>query len=128
MSFATAALAAGVVWIALISACLLLLRRPLAATLLVLCGTRERAQFWIALSTVALILGALLLGSVGFLLEAGAAGGGGHHFWAFVAMIRWSLAGVLLGVGGVSAIVAGFTVRMSRGILPAPPAARGGEA
>jgi hypothetical protein len=107
---------------------LALLLRPLAATLQELCGTKERGDFWVAFSGVTLTAGALLLGLTSFwwnqVTEPGPPGQPPAHleafFWGGVGLVRWSLAGILLGLAVIAALVAAFTARMARGGRPAP--------
>jgi hypothetical protein len=106
------------------------LLRPLAAALEELCGTRERGEFWTALSGVSLAVGSLLLGLLGFwwgqIHPAPAerhSAEDGTLFWSGVGRVRWAAAGILLGLAAVAEIVLAFTARMARG-AQCPPAAQ----
>jgi hypothetical protein len=107
---------------------LLLLLRPLSATLQELCGAKERGDFWVAFCGVALTAGALLLGLASFWWsQVTTPGAPGHPpappealFWGGVGLLRWSIAGIILGLAIIAALVASFTARMARGALPVP--------
>jgi hypothetical protein len=127
---AVAAFAAGAgLMLALLAAALGLLLRPLAAVLAELCGTEQRAALWTTLSGLALALGGLLAGLLGFLARAPAgawlpiAGPAAAPplFRSGAGMFQGTLAGLLFGLAVIAAIVLHFSARMARGIMPPPP-------
>jgi hypothetical protein len=107
----------------LLSAVLAALLQPLSASLTELCGARERGVFWTVLSGVCLTVGSLLLGLLGFWW--GQAGPGGRPappsadasalFWAGVAMLRWTVAAILIGLSTIAAMLLTFTKRLALG-------------
>lgn len=119
-----------VVMLALLGAVLALLLGPLSASLQELCGAKERGDFWTALSGVALAVGTLFLGLLGFWYgQFNLAGAQANEtwpvtaeFWSLVLMVQWATAGVMLGLVAISAIVLSFTARLDRGVLPVPAA------
>jgi hypothetical protein len=108
-----------------------LVLHPLARSLRELCGTKERGDFWTAVSSVAFAAGSLLLGLLGFWCgptdRAGLPLAASHPealFWSPIEMARWTAVGLLLGLFALAAIVARFTARLSRGAACPPPARR----
>jgi hypothetical protein len=99
-----------------------MLLRPLSAVLTELCGTQQRAALWTTLSSLALAVGGLLAGLLGFLARGMPAAAAG--FWSGVGMIQASLAGLLFGLAVIAAIVLHFSARMAAGILPPLPGRR----
>jgi hypothetical protein len=81
-------------------AVVLLLRPALHRLLVDLCGTENRAAFWTAFSTVALLL-APLLGAMHRRPEAG-----GDPAFALAAQLEWALGGLLAAVLLVGAVLA----------------------
>jgi len=114
----------------LLAAVLSALLRPLSASLTELCGAKERGDFWTALSGVCLTVGSLLLGLLGFwwsqVTHAEVPGqrsaDAAALFWSGVAILRWTVAAVLAGVATIAAMALAFTIRLSRGELPASSA------
>lgn len=97
---------------------LLLLHRPLAATMGELCGELQRGQFWTYMSEIALVVGTLLVMLLGVLvLPVFSVRAGGIA--AALTLLRCGLAGLLLALAAVGAAVLGFTARLGR---HAPPA------
>jgi hypothetical protein len=115
--------------LALLAAAIGPLLPPLSAVLAELCGTRRRAGLWTTLSALALAIGALLAGLLGFLAHGmaggaspAAAAGETVTFWGGVGMLQGSLAGLLFGLAVIAAVVLQFSARMAAGIRPPPPA------
>ncbi len=114
----------------LLTGSLALILRPLAAALHELCGTKDRGDFWTTFCAVAFAAGSLLLGLLGFWF--GHADHSGTPplpaereapIWSAIQMVRWTGAGLLLGLFAVAAVVMRFTARLSRGAA-CPPAPR----
>jgi hypothetical protein len=95
-----------------------LLHRPLSATMAELCGERRRGEFWTYMSEIALAVGSLLVVLVGVLLTP-VFSTRASPVLAVAALLRWGLAGLLLALAAVGALVAQFTLRLGR---HAPPA------
>ncbi len=110
----------------LVGGALAVLLRPLSATLHDVCGTRGRAQAWVALSCVGLAVGTLLAGLLGFgwaphaghAGSVGSVGAAGLDFapvslwisvWTSVRMVQWAIAGNLIGLAVIGAVVLAFT-------------------
>jgi hypothetical protein len=91
-----------------------LLHRPLATTLLELCGEPHRAQFWTQMVTTALLAGTLSSALMGVLFASGQ-----DAVHAISALLRWLLLGLLGGVTVIAATVALFTRRHRQ--HPCPP-------
>jgi hypothetical protein len=91
-----------------------LLHRPLAMTLLELCGEPHRAQFWTQMVTTALLAGTLSSALMGVLFASGQ-----DAVHAVRALLRWLLLGMLGGVAVIAATVALFTLRHRE--HPCPP-------
>jgi hypothetical protein len=97
---------------------LLALRRPLATTMVELCGERHRGELWTRVAQVALVAGTLLVVLVGAWLSA-SFDPRTPPLLATVALLRWGLLGLLLSLAAVAAAVAQYTQRLGR---HAPPA------
>jgi hypothetical protein len=88
------------------------LLRPLAGVLEELCGTKERGDCWTAVSAVSWVAGSLLVGLLGFwwgechppVLRRADAPGMAAMIWSGTAMVRWALAGMLVGVAAIAAM------------------------
>jgi hypothetical protein len=91
-----------------------LLHRPLAATLLELCGEPHRAQFWTQMVTTALLVGTLGAALMGMLFASGQ-----DTVFAVSVLLRWLLLGLLGGVAVIAATVVLFTLRHRE--HPCPP-------
>lgn len=82
------------------------LRRPLMTILIELCGSRERATFWVAFSNVAVLLVPLLFA----MQYTPATTAGAPALLEVAAQLKWALAG-LLGAICVLAYVIGRFIR-----------------
>ena len=94
-----------------------LLHRPLSATMAELCGERQRGEFWTYMSEIALAVGSLLVVLVGVLLTP-VFTTRASPLLAVASLLRWGLAGLLLSLAAVAALVAQFTVRLGRHTPP----------
>jgi hypothetical protein len=89
-------------------AVVLVLRPSLQRLLIDLCGTENRASFWSAFSTVALVL-APLLGAMHRRPDAG-----GDAVFELAAQLEWALGGLLAAVLLVGAVLARSIVAFER--------------
>ena len=89
-------------------AVVLVLRPSLQRLLVDLCGTENRASFWTAFSTVALVL-APLLGAMHRRPDAG-----GDAAFELAAQLEWALGGLLAAVLLVGAVLARSIVSFER--------------
>ena len=96
---------------------LLALRRPLAATLIELCGEPHRGRLWNRVARVALVAGTLLVVLLGSWLSASLEAGT-PPLLGVMALLRWGLTGLLLSLGVVSAAVVQYTLRLGRHTPP----------
>jgi hypothetical protein len=95
-----------------------LLHRPLASTMAELCGERRRGEFWTYMSEIALAVGSLLVVLIGVLLTP-VFSARTQPLLAVATLLRWGLAGLLLALATVAALVVRFTVRLGTHIPPA---------
>jgi hypothetical protein len=90
-----------------------LLLRPLADVLEELCGTHQRGDCWTAVSAVSWVAGSLLLGLLGFwwgqvhpaVVAGNDKAGMAALIWSGAALVRWTLVGMLAGVGVITGMV-----------------------
>ena len=95
-----------------------LLHRPLASTMAELCGEPRRGEFWTYMSEIALAVGSLLVVLVGVLVTP-VFGARTPPLLAVATLLRWGLAGLLLALAAVAALVGRFTVRLGAHTPPA---------
>ena len=92
-----------------LAACLLLagyLRPTLKRVLIDLCGTEERAQFWVKFSLILLVLLPIIFG-LGFNPETTSAD---TQFLALAGQLRWNIFGFVLALVAIGAAVAFFAL------------------
>ncbi len=85
--------------------------RPLRRVLVELCGGEVRARAWVAMSQAALATGTLLSAAVCAVPASWPGSGPGRLAWP----LRGAVAGALIGVTTLVAVVAGFERRRSVG-------------
>jgi len=83
--------------------------RPLRRVLVELCGSEVRARVWVAMSETALATGMLLSAAVCAVPASSPGIGPGRLAWP----LRGAVAGALMGLTTVAAVVAGFERRRS---------------
>jgi hypothetical protein len=99
------------------------LRSPLHSILVELCGTGERAAFWVAFSNVTIILVPLIFAMqyTPCLRE------GSSAILELAAQLKWALAGVLIAVLILGWVLSGYVRRQSGSIASSKPAPDGND-
>jgi len=90
---------------------------PLRSLLLELCGTKERASFWLAFSNVTLVLTPLIF-ALGYTPETGPEK---SLIFEMAAQLKYSLIGFVIALGAIGLVLFRFIPRDKTG-MPAGPA------
>jgi hypothetical protein len=90
------------------------LRRPLLTIVTELCGSRERAAFWVAFSNVAVLLVPLLFA----MQYTPAAAAGTPALLEIAAQLKWALAGLLVAICVLAYVIGRFISRQTHAAEP----------
>jgi uncharacterized membrane protein YhaH (DUF805 family) len=90
------------------------LKAPLRAILVELCGTRERADFWAALSHAALVLVPLIF-AMQYIPEAGP---GTVAVVQLATQLKWALIGLAAAVAVIALVLSRFIPRQRAAAVP----------
>ena len=96
-----------------------LLRGQLRRILVDLCNGEDRAEFWVSVSSVWIVLVGLLAGtaSLGYFTQ----GGDTDLFGGATTQVRWMLVGLLGAVLAIAGVVMSAIRQRAAGVLPPPP-------
>jgi hypothetical protein len=99
----------------------LVLRPHLARLLRELCGSQARANFWVAVSGMWVLMLGFLAGTTQYGYDAGGRPVAESLFFGLVTQVRACLIGLLVSLLAVTWVLLGFIRRFELGISPAPP-------
>jgi hypothetical protein len=99
------------------------LRSPLHSILVELCGTGERAAFWVAFSNVTIILVPLIFA----MQYTPCLGRGSSAILELAAQLKWALAGMLFAVLILGWVLSGYIRRQNGSVEASKPAPDGSD-
>jgi hypothetical protein len=94
------------------------IRRPLYRILVELCGTKERAEFWVSFSNIAVTLVPVI-----FAMQYTPENAGATPVLELAAQLKWGLAGLLAAVLILGWVISSFIRRQTVPTLSPKPAA-----